>query len=214
MLRRILLPGLFVLLTAAVSGAVWRVAVQEGLRNLQERGAADLRLASDRLVTALVQFREVAVLTADHRAMRALAERGAGTRAEVDEVLQRVADRSGALELLLVAPDGRVLAGPPSAPARLVLTPELRRARHGATGTFHYVEAGGCGASFPSRRRCSARAGRWRAPCCCALMRGGSRRRGGAIRCRSGLPMRRGWPSWRTARRWCFAGPIRRFRAT
>lgn len=143
MLRRILLPGLFVLLTAAVSGAVWRVSVQEGLRNLQERGAADLRLASDRLVTALVQFREVAVLTADHRAMRALAERGAGTRAEVDEVLQRVADRSGALELLLVAPDGRVLAGPPSAPARLVLTPELRRARHGATGTFHYVEAGG-----------------------------------------------------------------------
>lgn len=143
MLRRVLLPGLFVLLTAAVSGAVWRVAVQEGLRNLQERGAADLRLASDRLVTALVQFREVAVLTADHRAMRALAERGAGTRAEVDEVLQRVADRSGALELLLVAPDGRVLAGPPSTPARLVLTPELRRARHGATGTFHYVEADG-----------------------------------------------------------------------
>ena len=140
MARRAVLLALFVAMTAAASYAVWRASVQDGLRYLHDRGAADLRLASDRLVNALVQFREVAVLTADHQEMRNLAERGAGQRAEVNEVLQRIADRSGALELLLVAPDGTVLAGPAAAPARLAISPELARARHGATGTFHYVE--------------------------------------------------------------------------
>ncbi|MEZ5685085.1 MAG: ATP-binding protein [Paracoccaceae bacterium] len=136
----------FVLLLAVFGAAgLWQVSAREGLGRLEDRARADLRLASDRLVTALVQFREVTVLAADHPHVAALVQPGAApdpqiTPETVAQVLRRIADRAGAREILLLAPDGRVLAAPEGTPARLALTPELARAAQGASGSHHLLD--------------------------------------------------------------------------
>lgn len=138
----------------ASASALWWRTLDEGMVQLAARGQADLRLASDRLSTALVQYREVAVLAADHPDVVGLARSAAFAGAddaampeeqvsEVVAVLQRMADRAGAAQMLLVDPQGRVLAGIgdalKSVPARLAITPDLTRAGHGAMGQHHYV---------------------------------------------------------------------------
>lgn len=130
-------------LVAGGSYGSWRFTAAEGLARVEERGRADLQLASDRLVSALLQFREIAVLAADHPQVVALA-RGAlrGRDAEVSLVLQRLADRAGAEEIWLLTPEGRVLAGPEGGPVSLEMTGALARARQGATGFAHRVLAG------------------------------------------------------------------------
>lgn len=132
-------------LAAMVAGAaeVWMLSAREGLGRLEDRARADLRLASDRLVTALSQYREVAVLAAEHPYVASLARDGGGAIAPeaVAAVLRRMADRAGARDILLLAPGGRVLAGPDGAPEALPLTPELARAAQGASGTHHLVDA-------------------------------------------------------------------------
>ena len=141
MIARIALLTL-VLVLAVIGGAeVWLISAREGLDRLEDRGRADLRLASDRLVTTLVQFREVAVLAADHPYVRAVVHEESALAPEVvSGVLRRIADRAGALDILLIAPDGRVLAGPEDAPARVPMTPDLRRAAQGASGSHHLVD--------------------------------------------------------------------------
>ncbi|WP_317670165.1 sensor histidine kinase [Thioclava sp. A2] len=135
---------LAIALAAMVAGAaeVWMLSAREGLGRLEDRAQADLRLAADRLVTALAQYREVAVLAAEHPYVASLARDGGGAIAPeaVAAVLRRMADRAGARDILLLAPDGRVLAGPEGAPERLPLTPELARAAQGASGMHHHVE--------------------------------------------------------------------------
>lgn len=141
MIARIALLTL-VLVLAVIGGAeVWLISAREGLERLEDRARADLRLSSDRLVTTLVQFREVAVLAADHPYVRAVVHEESALAPEVvSDVLRRIADRAGALDILLIAPDGRVLAGPEDAPARVPMTPDLRRATQGASGSHHLVD--------------------------------------------------------------------------
>lgn len=124
------------------------------MEQLTARGEADLRLASDRLSAALVQYREVAVLAAAHPQVVGLARSSAvgampvpEASSDVSLVLRWMADRAGAAQMLLVDPQGRVLAGPVpgdafAVPTRLADTPDLARARHGAMGSHHYVEDG------------------------------------------------------------------------
>ena len=136
------------------ASALWWATIDDGLSQLVARGEADLRLASDRLSTALVQYREVAVLAADHPQVVSLARASAvgampvpEASAAVASVLQRMADRAGAAQMLLVDPQGRVLAWPQREAdevplTRLPITPDLARALHGAMGSHHYVEDG------------------------------------------------------------------------
>ena len=130
-------------LGAVVAGAaqVWMMAAREGLARLEERAEADLRLASDRLVSALLQFREIAVLAAAHPDVAALARGDAGVAPEaVAAVLRRIADQAGARDILLLSPEGRVLAGEAVPLDRWPLTPDLRRAARGASGRHHLVD--------------------------------------------------------------------------
>jgi len=127
-----------------VAVAVWGFAARAGLAQLETQARADLRLAADRLTSALAQFRAVAVLAAEHPQVVALAG-GGQPAAGIDPavlatVLRRIADRSGAREILLAAPDGRVLAGPEGAPARLAPHSDIARAAQGALGAWHGVD--------------------------------------------------------------------------
>ena len=145
---RITLLLLWLTLTLVASFAVWRVSVREGLARIEAQGASDLRLASDRLVAALLQFREVAVLAADHPDVVALAQSftqegragGAWRDEAVSLTLQRLADHAGARDIWLIAPDGAVLAGPVGAPVQVAISEALARAAQGATGSDHFVD--------------------------------------------------------------------------
>ncbi|OOY12778.1 hypothetical protein BMG00_02825 [Thioclava marina] len=148
MLGRVAILIIWIGLTLTASIGVWRVSARDGLARIATQGASDLRLASDRLVAALLQFREVAVLAADHPEVVALAEsfaregRAAGDwrDAAVSLTLQRLADHAGARDIWLIAPDGAVLAGPVDASERIVMSRALARAAQGATGSDHFVD--------------------------------------------------------------------------
>lgn len=147
MLGRVAILLIWIALTLTASIGVWRVSAREGLARIEAQGQSDLRLASDRLVAALLQFREVAVLAADHPDVVALAQSyteggqgGAWRDAAVSLTLQRLADHAGARDIWLIAPDGTVLAGPKESPERMVMNRALARAAQGATGSDHFVD--------------------------------------------------------------------------
>jgi two-component system C4-dicarboxylate transport sensor histidine kinase DctB len=123
----------FLVLVAALTGAVWQYGYGRALDQLARRGEADLALASDRLGTQLQRYQELAVLMADHPAMRGLddpARRGAATA-----LLLEVADKTGALDVMFARADGQVLASAHGRPSRdLSQTAFFRRAMHGALG--------------------------------------------------------------------------------
>lgn len=147
MLGRVAILLIWIALTLTASIGVWRVSAREGLARIETQGQSDLRLASDRLVAALLQFREVAVLAADHPDVVALAQSyteggqdGDWRDAAVSLTLQRLADHAGARDIWLIAPDGSVLAGPQESPERMVMSRALARAAQGATGSDHFVD--------------------------------------------------------------------------
>ncbi|OOY33363.1 ATP-binding protein [Thioclava sp. F36-6] len=148
MLGRVAILLIWIALTLAASIGVWRVSAREGLARIEAQGQSDLRLASDRLVAALLQFREVAVLAADHPDVVALAARfaeggkavGTWRDAAVSLTLQRLADHAGARDIWLIAPGGTVLAGPADSPDRVTMNRALSRAAQGATGSEHFVD--------------------------------------------------------------------------
>ncbi len=143
-LRRIgvLAAGLGLILWASL--AVWQGALARGLIQLEERGAADLRLASNRLVAALAAYREVVAMAAAHPYIVARAEGAAEPGDEtVGAVLRRIADQAGARDLALLTPSGEVLASSGGVAPGARLDPsaaDLARAAQGAAGAFHFVD--------------------------------------------------------------------------
>ncbi|WP_376872689.1 sensor histidine kinase [Albirhodobacter sp. R86504] len=163
MFRRLAFIFAFVAVALASGYGLWHRTLAEGVAQLAARGEADLRLSSDQLATALVQYREVAVFAADHPSVVALARASAvgafpepETAGAVSAVLQRMADQAGAAQMFLVDAQGYVLAGPifgggarddeasggPAIPTRMATTPDLTRARQGATGQHHFLSGG------------------------------------------------------------------------
>ena len=139
----------FLMLSAGFTGGVWWFAYSSALDQLAERGRSDLSLAADRLVSQLQQFRELAVLMADHPTLIEALEGGADLAA-AEAVLLRAADKTGTLSLHVVGATGRVLAS--SSPGRLgsdrSAMPSWRRAMQGALGAHHALLPGGAGRSF------------------------------------------------------------------
>lgn len=126
---------------AGFSGGVWWFALTSDLDALAERGEADLSVASDRLVGQLQRFRELAVLLSDHPQLTALMS-GEGSAATAADLLQRTADKTGSLEILVVAPGGQVLASSSGDLAPLSEEPYLDRAiNDAALGAFHAIDA-------------------------------------------------------------------------
>lgn len=119
-----------------LAAGVWRYAYQQGLDQLAARGQADLALAGDRLVGQLQRYRDLAVLMADHPVISIAARYGVteGTR----DVLVEVADKSAALDVLVLSAQGQVVAsGSGNSPGDLGEYRFVKRALRGALGWGH-----------------------------------------------------------------------------
>ena len=120
----------------ALAIGVWRYAYDQGLDQLAARGQADLALAGDRLVGQLQRYRDLAVLMADHPVISIAARYGVtdGTR----DVLVGAADKTAALDVLVLSAQGQVMASVSgNAPMDLGGYPFVKRALRGALGWGH-----------------------------------------------------------------------------
>ncbi len=133
---RALVVALFLVATAALGVGVWRYGYVQALGGLAKRGAADLALASDRVVGQLQRYRELAVLMADHPVVDALATGAEPSAASA--LFEEVADKTGALEVLFVDRSGAIRAAARGTAHRDVSeVPFVWRAMNGALGTGH-----------------------------------------------------------------------------
>ncbi|MFK7751267.1 MAG: ATP-binding protein [Sedimentitalea sp.] len=126
----------FVLAVLGVAGAVARSGYVQALGQLALRADSDLSLASDRLRAQLLRYQELAVLMADHPALRDLEtpERRAQARA----LLLKVADKTAARGIDYADRSGQVLVSSHGAPgASVAQTAPFRRAMQGALGVGH-----------------------------------------------------------------------------
>ncbi|MBV2360661.1 sensor histidine kinase [Thalassococcus sp. CAU 1522] len=142
-----LLLALFLTLTAALGGAVWRYGYGQALDQVAARGQSDLALAADRLVTQLRRYREFAVLMAEHPVLSPLHDGAEADQAAA--VLQGAVDKIGPLAAFYADPAGRVLAssaGP--VPEGLREAPYFKRALNGALGAAHGPRQDGRGRTY------------------------------------------------------------------
>ncbi|WP_174412341.1 ATP-binding protein [Sulfitobacter noctilucae] len=134
--QRLALVLAFLGVVTLLTGVVWRYAYTQGLDQLAARGEADLALASDRLVGQLQRYRDLAVLMANHPTV--VQTSGATDFSGVSDLLREVADKSAALDVLVVNRTGRVTTSASgAAPADLRRYPHVQRALRGALGWGH-----------------------------------------------------------------------------
>ncbi|QIE45840.1 sensor histidine kinase [Pseudohalocynthiibacter aestuariivivens] len=136
-MRRPLAILIFLGITALLSGGAWWLGYRTSLVQVADRGAADLRLAADRLVGQLARYRLIAVRLADHPDVVRLAQ--SGDASGIEALFLDVADQSGAFEVAFFAANGQVTAtssdGPPMAHSGD--KPAFARAMTGALGLDH-----------------------------------------------------------------------------
>lgn len=141
-MRRAALAAAFVVAAGLFGLGIFALAWRAELDQAAERGRADLALAADRLTTGLQRYRELAVLLADHPIVASAVLERTGARAETQRaaslLLQRTADKTGALGLAITDAEGRALT---MAGAGYVTDGAIERAVHGALGMDHYVDA-------------------------------------------------------------------------
>ncbi|MEM9577176.1 MAG: ATP-binding protein [Pseudomonadota bacterium] len=138
--QRLTIICAFVVALAGISTGVWRYGYLQALDQLSRQGAADLALASDRLVGQLERYRELSVLLADHPTVAALAL--GGESAPAAALFLEVADKTGALDVMFVDMSGRLRAAAHTqTTTNLAALPFVQRARQGALGWGHGVGA-------------------------------------------------------------------------
>ncbi|WP_146344011.1 sensor histidine kinase [Phaeobacter marinintestinus] len=126
----------FLLAVSLLATGVWRYGYLQALDQLAQRAEADLALASDRLSTQLQVYQELAVLTADHPGLTELSY--PMRRMAAQALLLEIADKTGALDVAFVAPDGNILAAARGEiGSNLSAEPYFQRAMQGALGAGH-----------------------------------------------------------------------------
>jgi two-component system C4-dicarboxylate transport sensor histidine kinase DctB len=136
--RRALILLAFLLAVSAFAGGVWRYGYVQALDQLAQRGESDLTLAADRLTGQLQLYQQLSVLTAEHPLVQAVL--AGSDPAIVGDLLLRNADKTAALDLLLVNSDGQVVASANGTePDDLSKTPYVLRAQQGALGEAHGI---------------------------------------------------------------------------
>ena len=133
MKTRISLILAFLLAVAIVAVGVWHYGYRRALDGLARQAVSDLALASGRLTVELQRFGELAVLTTDRPEILA-ALSGESAEAASERLLE-IADKTTALELILIKRDGAVVASARGdVPADLAAEASTRRAMRGALG--------------------------------------------------------------------------------
>lgn len=128
----------FLIFVTMFGAGVWRYGYVQALNQLADRGEADLTLATDRITGQLQLYQQLAVLTAQHPDVTAVLNNGPvqGIKA----FLQGVADKTGALDVAVVDPMGRVLSSASGAAGRsLGASNAFSLAMQGALGEEHGV---------------------------------------------------------------------------
>ena len=129
----------FLLIIGGLSSVVWVYAERSALNGLAQRGQSDLALAADRLTSELQRFRELAVLTADHPFVAPVLL-GEQPAEDLAAVLQKVADKSGSLNVVAVDRFGKQLAAARAdGTAEVADSRYFRRAMDGALGVDHFL---------------------------------------------------------------------------
>ncbi len=129
----------FLCAVGLLSAAVWTYGYRQALSQLSEKAEADLELAADRLSTQMQVYQEVAALMADHPALQEL-ETSEQQRA-ARKVLLDVADKTAAVNVMYLNPEGQVLvAAQPVTQRDMSAHPAFERAMQGALGSAHGVE--------------------------------------------------------------------------
>lgn len=135
-------PLLYLLAAVVLATGVGWLAYADRVARLAERGEADLSLAADRVTGQLFRYRELAVILAQHPDLEAALTRGTGTETARD-VVQTMADMTGAWDVSVIDPTGRIVAGSAGASAaRRPTEAPLARALDGALGTANELVAG------------------------------------------------------------------------
>ena len=138
--RRIIILLIFLGAVAGFAGGVWRYGYLQALDQIAQRGEADLTLATDRLKGQLQLYQQLAVLTAEHPVVRAVLL-GMDPALALD-LLQQAADKTTALDVLLVNPAGEILSSANgTGPDTMMSSPAFRRALQGALGETHGINA-------------------------------------------------------------------------
>lgn len=138
--RRGLIVVVFLASVALLATGVWRAATLHGLAQLSDRGAADLALASDRLVGQLQRYRDLAVVMADHPQVARVVQ--GAVQPDDARLLRRVADRAAALDVMVVDRSGRVLAAAGDGAGSAGAQAFVRRALNGALGRGYGPDRG------------------------------------------------------------------------
>lgn len=134
---RFLVVAGFLLFSLCLAAGVWLFSYREALRQLEIQGRSDLALAGDRLTSGLQTFRSLAVQTALHPGVIDSLLRGE-TAMDVPTYLQELADKTGALDIVVLSKQGREIYGALSGvPARHGGQPYFERAMDGALGVYH-----------------------------------------------------------------------------
>ena len=132
--------GLYLAVAGAICLAVWTWGFGAALDQLDRRGRSDLALAAARLSSELQQYSGLAVLTADRPEVSALLDGTSATdalRAQVREM----ADKTGALDVLVIDAMGHELLATASAPpVNHAGRPYVDRAMDGALAVYHFVD--------------------------------------------------------------------------
>lgn len=119
---------------ATITASVWLYAYQSALEQQARQGKADLQLASDRVMSQLARYRELAVLMVDRPIFRA------ASTGDARALLLSAADKTAALDVVYADRTGRVREAAHGILGRDVSAdPVFQRAMQGALGSRHRV---------------------------------------------------------------------------
>nr|WP_321253193.1 ATP-binding protein [uncultured Ruegeria sp.] len=126
----------FLFVVGLLSAGVWSYAYRQALSQLSEKAEADLELAADRLSTQMQVYQELAVLMADHPALRELET--PADRQAARSLLLDVSDKTAAVNMMYLDSNGQVLvAAQPVRQPDMAGYPAFERAMQGAMGSAH-----------------------------------------------------------------------------
>ncbi len=135
------------LLAIALFGmALFVLSFRAELDQAAGRGASDLSLSADRLTTGLQRYRELAVFLSDHPTVLALSfaeNPGDSPRQATSDLLQGMADKTGAHSLMVIGARNEVLASAGETRLPTGARAALTRAMDGALGVSHFVDLEG-----------------------------------------------------------------------